>query len=466
MNRQTNNPIYLILFMLQLLYLYVFHSPSNQIRFMALSCYVKPICNISVCLFFILFPATVFSQPLNRFQESKYLKENAVKQNRSLAQLLSFIGLQQEALQAGSADGDINYPSAIDSITIPMKVADAYSRVFDAIRKNQVVILNESHDMPITRAFLYNALDSLKALGIQHIFFEGYFVDTMYEKYGYPSTQSGTYTQEPTFSAILRKMKKLAIKPEQYEEDYAAFDSIDRNNNNVILKDNHRNNTVAIDSEMYIAFTSNDYTHRELLQALNIYQKIKENPNEKYVVFCGYAHGFNFNKLMGYFVARLLGYRPVVAYESKLIERSERKYESPIYTKYAPKAKKPFVLLDSVGNLFPFTQNNKNRRFDFAIGFPYTKYIHQRPDWLTLNGDRKRYNLYKYIPIKYDDNSFLVLVYYKNEYELLRENAVPADAIEVNKKGRYDIVLAPNNTYIVKVVKDANVIFEKEVLIK
>ena len=92
-----------------------------------------------------------------------------------------------------------------------------------------------------------------------------------------------------------------------------------------------------------------------------------------------------------------------------------------------------------------FNGSKTNDQTDCRIIHPLTKFIKNRPDWLSLSGKRKSYSISN---TKISEFPILVLAYRKSEYE---QNGIPADVIEIMnthdktnlllKKGTYKIII-------------------------
>jgi hypothetical protein len=136
---------------------------------------------------------------------------------------------------------------------------DAKKYILQEASKTKILIINEAHHVSRHRVFLTDLLKDLKNIGYDFIGFEALaYEDSIINERGYPILSSGFYTREPCFGNLIRESKNNGFYIFPYEQDFD--DSI-----------------------------QNIYG-REKSQALNIKRYIDENPNSKFVIYCGYDH--------------------------------------------------------------------------------------------------------------------------------------------------------------------------------
>lgn len=153
-------------------------------------------------------------------------------------------------------------------------------------------------------------------------------------------------------------------------------------------------------------------------------------------------------------------------------DHSQPKYENSLYTKYAS-VPYPFTLIDDKNNpIHTIRHIGRNfvtdTMFNMEVGAPRSIYINNRPTWLELNGDRKRYNLNKFMKIA-DLKDFLVIIYELDKTGLVktsvnRNEPIPVDIFQVSEKGNnYDAILRPNMEYQFRVVKNGKILIDKKI---
>ena len=97
-----------------------------------------------------------------------------------------------------------------------------------------------------------------------------------------------------------------------------------------------------------------------------------------------------------------------------------------------------------------------------SIGTPRAIYIHNRPTWLELGGDRIRRSLSKFIDVNKYQTDFLVTIYENEEYEKDKFNAIPEDVFQVElQSADYDVILTPNKEYRLFIIKDSQILIDK-----
>ena len=369
-----------------------------------------------------------------------------------------------------------------------LEAKNAYPYIYDAIKNNEVVIINESHNIPLHRVLLYTLTDSFNAYGVQSVFLEtlAYTQDDSIVNKKYPKAEFGPYASENIYNQTIRKMMRLNINLYSYEHSIIHLDTATINveskhtnsfsyNKNVyqldtttfenktylIDKDDNKWEPFEMDNFLIKQFYSmGDFSKRDVEQAIKIYRKMRKNKITKTVIFCGYDHSIKNNGCMAYILQHLLKSKVFVINQTLLNEHSEKKYENSNYIKFANTAY-PFVLFKN-NRLFHSDSENADTLFDMIIGSPITVYKNNRPPGLELNGDRRRYALSNYIDVKKNPNDFLTLVYNYDEYNESKKNAIPIDAFQVqNGAINYDMILNPNKKYHLIAFQNKEIIIDK-----
>lgn len=195
---------------------------------------------------------------------------------------------------------------------------------------------------------------------------------------------------------------------------------------------------------------------REIGQAENIAKLIKENPNSKFLIHCGWDHVIegtpgnkSWEKAMASRLKEKTNIDPFTIDQVAYSEKGDLKFINPYVL--IVNSEKPIVMVNEIGKTF--SGNETNDQTDCKIIHPITKYINERPNWLYLNGKRKAYKIPK---SKISEYPILVLAYRKNEF---LQNGLPTDIIEILnaesqmnlilEKGYYDIIIKDRNYKII-----------------
>jgi hypothetical protein len=250
------------------------------------------------------------------FIESKYKIENSLKMDVNLPQEFTFIGMNKEALMEAdkyleSGNLDLSNSKFLVSKDTNLRITNALTYTYNILKNNDIVLLNECHDVPQGRVFFYKILDSLKYDGFSSIFMETLMYvgnDSVYaqnknvEDWGY-------YTQENVFHQVSHKLEGMKYKLYSYEVTYPRKMDTVRNNNKLYFINKAEANWIPIEADSLLLanfFSANDNIQREAEQALNIYQKITRNKIKKAFIYCGYTHNFKSNKYMGGMLQHLM----------------------------------------------------------------------------------------------------------------------------------------------------------------
>ena len=95
----------------------------------------------------------------------------------------------------------------------------ASPNILKLAKVNSVVMFNEAHTNPTHRYYVGMLLDSLYALGFRYLALEALGNDSTLIKYGFPTTESGFYTNEPTMANLIRRAKKLGYQVVGYDSE-------------------------------------------------------------------------------------------------------------------------------------------------------------------------------------------------------------------------------------------------------
>ncbi|HSH64288.1 MAG TPA: hypothetical protein VLB84_00470 [Bacteroidia bacterium] len=402
------------------------------------------------------------------FIEAKY-KRQYYSEGQELALQYSLIGLPLKSITE-----EDKYPNGNDEVFAnnidELENRDALPKIYQAIKKNDIILLNERHNRPEHRAFLYKLLDSLKILGINSIFLETLaYADDDSAYLSKKSIQSlGVYTRENVYNQVCGKLKRLDYKVYSYEIGATGQIDTQRVGQRIYFINKTDKKWVPLEADDLILnkfYSIDEFAQREAEQAIHIYQKIIRNNIKKAFIYCGYVHSYKSDNYMAGLLQHLLNKTVYSIDQIHLDEHSERQFESPVYTKFAS-TNIPFTIVDKRGNivhsiLHPKLNHKTDSLIDLLVGLPRTIYIHNRPSYLELDGDRKRYPLSKFIDTKKFKTDFLVTIYEDSVYEKDKINAVPEDVFQIELESKdYDVILTPNKEYRLFITKDSQTLIE------
>ena len=303
----------------------------------------------------------------------------------------------------------------IDSINAKYEVISAKNYIVEEADSKQVVIINEAHNNSSHRVFTETLLQELYDIGYKNLGLEalsnGEKMDSLLNKRAYPVQKSGYYIKDPQFGNLVRTALKIGYTIFPYERTSDA-----------------------------------NGKEREIEQAKNIKKRIDKNPNEKFIIHCGFDHVLEGNhkswgKAMAGRLYEFTGINPLTINQTKYSERSEPKLNDPLLK--VLDLKEPSVLVNQNGE--PLNYKRKESFTDIAVLHPITKYQNDRPNWL-FHSQKKDVK----IELKNINISFPVMVLAYLEHEAIN-SAVPTDIIEIQnkndlghlalKKGIYNVVI-------------------------
>ncbi|HSH66432.1 MAG TPA: hypothetical protein VLB84_11710 [Bacteroidia bacterium] len=266
---------------------------------------------------FLLLSQILYCQSCPKiFIESQYKLENSHKFSVDLSQEFTLIGMNREALVEEDKlyeDGDFGLgdPKCLISGNSDLKVIPAIPYIYQMLKKNDIVILNECHNYPQNRVLFYTILDSLKYFGFNSLFLEtlAYIPNDSIYQQNNGIDDWGYYTMENTFYQVNYKLKELKYNLFSYEVDYPRKIDTLRRDNTLFFINKSDPNWINIKTDSLLLtnfFSINDNIAREAEQALNIYQKIIRNRFNKVFIYCGYTHAFKANNFMAGMLKHLL----------------------------------------------------------------------------------------------------------------------------------------------------------------
>jgi hypothetical protein len=254
------------------------------------------------------------------------------------------------------------------------------------------VFFNEAHNIPLTRTVTVQLLARLRAEGFDYFAAETvYQTDTKLQSRGYPTSNSGFYTEEPIAAEMVRTALKLGYKVIGYD-----------------------------------ALSNSTGDAREAEQARNIYRQVfKNDPKARLVVDAGYAHileegDFQGGMSMAEHLYRLTHLDVLTVEQTMLYGHPEATDDHPYYAPVMERLhpKEPVVFVSKDGKPWSLRPG-----YDVSVWFPPQTTRRGRPTWLDLGGERKPY----YVSGEPCDRHYPCMV--EARYASESDDAIPADRL-------------------------------------
>lgn len=338
------------------------------------------------------------------------LAEGKISTNRA-GWYYTYIGEYAKAMKCYELPASWGYDTLLIDDTSKWKLVDAFRYIAKEAKEHRVVIVSEAHHKPQHRIFTRLLLDTLSKIGFTDLGMEALnnlpgIRDSLLNQRGFAlnSPVTGTYTREPQMANLIR----IAI-----EKKYSLF-SFERTSRKM---------------------------ERDSQMAQNIISYLKDNPDKKLLLHCGWHHAVEAplpKGKRGYWMAYLLkqaGIDPLTIYQDILSEKYLEK-ESPIYTQLS--SEKIAILIDQRDS--PHSPPIAHPPVDLQVYHPRTRYIQGRPHWLFAIDENQIVDVPRQqIQITYP---VIVRAILKKEYPY----GVPVDIIElqhhhIDKK----LVLSPGS---------------------
>ncbi len=271
----------------------------------------------------------------------------------------------------------------------------ALQAIAELARPYRAVFFNEAHNVAQTRTLTVQLLAKLHAEGFDYFAAETlYQSDTKLSLRGYPTRDSGFYTEEPIYAEMVRTALKLGYKVIAYEDESAGSPD-----------------------------------QREAAQARNIYRQVfKRDPQARLVVNAGYGHILEQGRFLGgssmaEHLRRIAGIDPLTVEQTMLFGHAARSDDHPVYTAVMQQLhpKVPIVFVDKAGKPWSLRAG-----YDVSVFFPRTRLQRGRPTWLDLGGLRRPY----FVSGERCRRSYPCLV--EARYADEGADAIPADRLLLN----------------------------------
>lgn len=342
--------------------------------------------------------------------------------NIKLEQQVIHLDNTLKALKAWGLNGaGVQRMSKEDSLYFKtFKPQRAKEYILERSKSERLIIINEAHHNSMHRVFTTSLLQELYDNGYRFFGLEA-ISDTLINKRKFVTTESGYYTNEPQMSNLINEAIKIG---------YTIFN--------------------------YEALNGKNGKEREIEQAINIANIINKNPNSKFLIHCGWEHVIegtpvnkNWEKAMAGRLKDFAKIDPFTIDQTHYSEKGDSKYNSQhinfLNVDYS------VIMTNEKGVLF--NGEIENNQTDCRIIHPVTKYKYDRPNWLFMSGERKKYRLPK---DKIPQFPILVLAYKIGVFE---QKGTPFDVIEILdentignlilEKGKYKIIIKDKNYNII-----------------
>jgi len=341
-----------------------------------------------------------------------------------LLQSLSFVG-DIQSISRFSRTKLPPYPQLADTSYLnklkrrPFKYHPAKRFIIESYKNSEIIMFNEGHDRPQTRAFVVSILEDLKKVGATCLAME-----TLTEHgnlHGLDGS-TGYFTLEPVSGELVREALRLGFELIPYEDRSLGHSTTNQ---------------------------------RDSIQAANLFNRIKTKDGiQKTVVLAGYGHISE--KPIGEYISMAINFKQISGIDPLTVEQTlllEEFEASP----YANRAVNKVLGTDSV---LAFTCPEVKRfgfdtaAYDISIYHPPTAYLHNRPTWVLSTSDK----VFTSIEIPKEILPVLVQAFYKSEISSDRDyyTRIPADQTFYSEDNCVWLALRKNTEYKIVYRDDKN----------
>lgn len=291
---------------------------------------------------------------------------------------------------------------------------DAKQHILNKAHNFRIIMINEAHHNPSHRAFTFSLLDDLYKQGYRYFAMETFNNHPFHILDRVSGDSTGTYTCEPIGGELVRHALKLGYKLVSYEDT------------------------------VYKAGRTS--TQRDSAQANHLYQVLQKDSKAKILIHAGYGH-ISRKKLGEYIPLGAALYAltsmPYLSIDQTIYSEGRNHVSGRTwYNSYIKKypVKRPAIALKKNNEANSFDTS----LYDLNVIHPKTKYKDERPDWVSLNGYRKKYVIGRSL---ISPNTFFVQAYYQKEMlNNKTENLIPADQTYYKtSRGEYVLYLQKDN---------------------
>lgn len=332
-----------------------------------------------------------------------------------LSQSVSFVedyeaSLEYQDLADTSHISDVENRQIGKSIQLLKNIRNADAKRFISFiaPHYSVIMLNEAYNKPLHRAFAYSLLDDLYKKGFRYLAME--MLNPMPDQELTKLTsKTGHFAAEPVAGEMIRLALELGYKLVAYEDPKAS---------------------------------EHTPTERDSIQAVNIAQILKQDPEAKIFVYAGYGHIAKKSTTpdfipMGMAFKKITGIDPLTIDQTDMCEESNFAFGKAFYNAYIDKfpISTPSIPLE---NDEPVNVTGSSL-YDLTVIHPKTIYSDSRPTWLSLSNRRQPV----FIKPSANKDIFLLQAYYQFEsFGTVPGKVIPADQTYFTSgKGYYTLYL-------------------------
>ncbi|MCT8287725.1 hypothetical protein NYQ43_19070 [Xanthomonas translucens pv. translucens] len=287
-------------------------------------------------------------------EHSRYIRDLT---GNNLATVLSFQGDYLSSIRvfpvsySQNSNLEVVYPA-----TGRLKLKKADVSISKLARDKKILIINEAHHVPETRWLPISILPALKESGYHYLALEALSENgASVGERGYANFDTGSYTNEPIYSELIRRALALGFTLIRYD--------------------------TAVDAGQ---------EERESTQAKNILKILKDDPLAKVLIVAGYRHaakndqGAGGGGTLATRLSAVTKNRVVTIDQTSMVSNSGRAREiaESLLKKFKPS--EPSVLVNENGAPWSLQE----RQFDATVLLPSNVEVFGRPNWLSLGGMR------------------------------------------------------------------------------
>ena len=223
--------------------------------------------------------------------------------------------------------------------------SDAKDFILKNFLDEKIIMFNEAHLYPQHRAFINSLLKDLYGNGYRHLFMEA--LSAEYEEVAYPEREMGIYTNEPNMANLVRNAIQTGFKLHAYD--------------------------------------GYEYKNRDSVSAENILKVIQNNPQDKFIIICGFAHNNEkLSRSLASYLNQIAQINPLTIDLTVYSEPESSSYYKELLDYYHIEV--PSVLTGP-DNKQVDMKNSSGR--DLYVVFPHTKYVHGYPQWMISPKENK-----------------------------------------------------------------------------
>lgn len=276
--------------------------------------------------------------------------------------------------------------------------ADAGKFIIENFSDEKIIMFNEAHLYPQHRTFIHSLLTNLYHKGYKHLFMETLSAEQPVTQY--PERETGIYTNEPCMANLVRTAIQTGFSLHAYD--------------------------------------GYSYANRDSASARNIYNVIRNNPDDKFIVICGFDHNNEKkSQSLASYLKQITQIDPLTVDLTIYSEPESSEYYDELISFY--QIDHPSVLIGK-HHKHIVMKNSSGR--DLYVIFPPTVYIHNYPKWMINQHENKWYS------ISFNDFD-VAKVYIKEELEQI-SHPVPY-SFKYNDGNKYFLV--PKKDFVVKFYK-------------